>query len=120
MKLRCIGDFSSWLLQNNPGNKTKDGWKIVPELCPQGMTGDVTVNCFRFAGMFGKNPVQLAGEAAEYFRKHEDVKEAEAVKAFVNITLKPEALYRDTVADLSALFAEGTLPEAERRRILIE
>lgn len=120
MKLRCIGDFSSWLLQNNPGNKTKDGWKIVPELCPQGMTGDVTVNCFRFAGMFGKNPVQLAGEAAEYFRNHEDVKEAEAVKAFVNITLKPEALYRDTVADLSALFAEGTLPEAERRRILIE
>ena len=72
MKLRCIGDFSSWLLQNNPGNKTKDGWKIVPELCPQGMTGDVTVNCFRFAGMFGKNPVQLAGEAAEYFRNHEE------------------------------------------------
>ena len=120
MKLRCIADFSAWLLRNNPENKTKPGWSVVPELCPQGMSGDVTVNCFRFAGLFGKNPVQLAAEAADFFRAHEDIASAEAVKAFVNITLKPGALYRDTVADLPALLAEGTLSESERRRILIE
>ena len=120
MKLRCIADFSAELLRKNPENKTKPGWSIVPELCPQGMTGDITVNCFRFAGMFGKKPDQLAAEAVEFFRNHEDVASADAVKAFVNITLKPAALCRDTVADMPALFEEGKLPEAERRRILIE
>ena len=120
MKLRCIADFSAELLRKNPENKTKPGWSIAPELCPQGMTGDITVNCFRFAGMFGKKPDQLAAEAVEFFRNHEDVASADAVKAFVNITLKPAALCRDTVADMPALFEEGKLPEAERRRILIE
>ena len=120
MKLRCIADFSAELLRKNPENKTKPGWNIAPELCPQGMTGDITVNCFRFAGMFGKKPDQLAAEAVEFFRNHEDVASADAVKAFVNITLKPAALCRDTVADMPALFEEGKLPEAERRRILIE
>lgn len=120
MKLRCIADFSAELLRKNPENKTKPGWSILPELCPQGMTGDITVNCFRFAGMFGKKPDQLAAEAVEFFRNHEDVASADAVKAFVNITLKPAALCRDTVADMPALFEEGKLPEAERRRILIE
>ena len=120
MKLRCIADFSAELLQKNPENKTKPGWCIVPELCPQGMSGDVTVNCFRFAGMFGKRPDQLAAEAVDYFRAHDDVASAEAVKAFVNITLKPGALYRDTVADMQALFDEGLLAGPDRRRVLIE
>ena len=120
MKLRCIADFSAELLRKNPENKTKPGWCIVPELCPQGMSGDVTVNCFRFAGMFGKRPDQLAAEAVDYFRAHGDVASAEAVKAFVNITLKPGALYRDTVADMQALFDEGLLAGSDRRRVLIE
>lgn len=120
MKLRCISDFCSFLLQKYPENKTRPGWTVLPELCPQGMTGDVTVNCFRFAGQFGMRPDALAAEAVSFFRNHSDVASAEAVKAFVNISLKPGALFRDTVADMQALFEEGKLPEAEKKRILIE
>lgn len=120
MKLRCIFDFCTSMLQKYPENKTRPGWTVLPELCPQGMAGDVTVNCFRFAGQFGMRPDALAAEAVSFFRNHSDVASAEAVKAFVNITLKPEALFRDTVADMQALFEEGRLPDAEKKRILIE
>lgn len=120
MKLRCISDFCASMLQKYPENKTRPGWTVAPELCPQGMTGDVTVNCFRFAGMFGMRPDALATEAVEFFKSHSDVEAAEAVKAFVNITLKPEALFRDSVADMSCLFGEGQVPDAEKKRILIE
>ena len=120
MKLRCIQDFRAHLLQKYPQNRTSAGWNILPELCPQGMTGDITVNCFRFAGMFGLKPDALAGEAVEFFRNHPDCASAEAVKAFVNITLKPDALFRDTVADMQALFQESQLADSEKKRILIE
>lgn len=120
MKLRCIQDFRAYLLQKHPENKTRSGWTIQPELCPPGMTGDITVNCFRFAGMFGQKPDLLAGEAVEFFRAHPDCSSAEAVKAFVNISLKPDALFRDTVADMPSLFGEALLSEQEKKRILIE
>lgn len=120
MKLRCISDFCTSMLQKYPENKTRPGWTVLPELCPQGMAGDVTVNCFRFAGQFGMRPDALAAEAVAFFRAHPDVASAEAVKAFVNIALKPEALFRDTVADMPALFEEGKLPQKETKRILIE
>ncbi|MBO5644311.1 MAG: arginine--tRNA ligase, partial [Lentisphaeria bacterium] len=42
------------------------------------------------------------------------------IKAFVNVTLKPAALYRDTIADEAALLERGKLPPEERKRILIE
>ena len=41
----------------------------------------------------------------------EDVKEATRVKAFVNVTLKEAALFRDTLADTDKIFKEGFLPE---------
>ena len=36
-----------------------------------------------------------------------------------NITLKPEALMRDTLGDVPRLFTEALLPEADRKKILI-
>ncbi|MDR0933112.1 MAG: arginine--tRNA ligase [Victivallales bacterium] len=92
---------------------------IEPERCPSGMNGDLTVNCFRFAKSCG-NPMAVAAKVAQYLDGHGDVEHAEAVKAFVNVTLKPEALHRNSVADVSALLKAGQLPESERRRILIE
>ncbi len=92
---------------------------IVPEKCPAGMNGDVTVNCFRFAKVCG-NPARTAAEVTEFLNRHPEVEKAEAVKAFVNVTVKAGALCRDTVADIGALLEAGKLPENERRHILIE
>jgi len=95
------------------------GNTIVPEACPPGMTGDVTVNCFRFAKACG-NPMAVAAEVAAFLHAHADIESADAVKAFVNVTLKPAALHRDSVADVPTLLEAGKLPEAERKRILVE
>jgi arginyl-tRNA synthetase len=51
---------------------------------------------------------------------HADVASAEVVKAFVNVTLKPAALFRDTVADPAAVLADAAVPASEKRRVLVE
>lgn len=89
-------------------------------LCPPEFTGDITINGFLLARQVRRNPVELAGMVAGILREHRDVAAAEAVKAFVNVTLDPAALMRDTVADGEALLAAACLPEAQRARILIE
>ena len=116
-EFQCIRDLAAFFASEY--EKFPAGTVIAAERCPAGMTGDITVNCFRFAKLCG-NPVQAAGKAVEFLAKHPDVAGAEAVKAFVNITLKPEALMRDTLGDVPRLFAEALLPEADRRKILIE
>ncbi len=93
---------------------------VEPELCPDGMEGDLTVNCFRFAKSCGESPFLVAQRTAAYLETDEDVVSAAAVKAFVNITLKHSALYRDSVASPAELLKSAALPEPERRRILIE
>lgn len=92
---------------------------VSPEMCPPGMAGDLTVNCFRFAKCCG-NPMALAAEVAEFLSGHADVEHAEAIKAFVNVTLRASALHRDSIADIVALMEAGKLPESERKRVLIE
>jgi len=93
---------------------------IVPELCPPGMAGDLTVNCFRLAKPCRQPPVPLAGTVAAFLAAHPDVARVECIKAFVNLTLKPEALFRDSVSDPDALLRDALLPEEQRRRVLIE
>ncbi|MFA6928885.1 MAG: arginine--tRNA ligase [Lentisphaeria bacterium] len=93
---------------------------IGVELCPSEFSGDVTISCFPFARLLRRNPMQLAEQVRDFFTGHPDVEKAEAVKAFVNLTLKPGALMRDTIADPEKLQTESLLPEAERQRILIE
>ena len=58
--------------------------------------------------------------AGDFLASHSDVEKVEVIKAFVNVTLTPTALYRDTVSDKKALLERALLPESERRKILIE
>lgn len=90
------------------------------ELCPADFAGDVTVSCFPLARVLRRNPMQLAVQISDFLRSHIDIEHVESIKAFVNITLKPAALLRDTVANADSLFADVSLPKSERRRILIE
>lgn len=74
----------------NPGE-----FKIVPEKCPENMDGELTVNAFRYARFFKIAPDKLAELSEEYLSSHADVEKVSRVKAFVNITLKPAALFRE-------------------------
>ena len=103
-----------------PQSQLPAGWQIVPEQCPPGMTGDITVNCFRFARFFKSAPDAVAEKTAELLLTDPDVRNVERIKAFVNITLRPEALFRDTVGNVRALLDEGRLDPEARKRILIE
>ncbi len=96
------------------------GTVIVPEKCPAGMTGDVTINCFRFVKLCGTSPDKVTSAVAEFLSGHADVDAVETVKAFVNVVLKSAALFRDSLGNTAALLDAGKLPETDRRRILIE
>ena len=90
---------------------------IAAERCPAEMRGDITINCFRFARWCG-SPVAAAQAAAEFLANHPDVESVETIKAFVNVTLTPAALFRETLAAPAALMARAKAPDP--RRILIE
>ncbi len=97
------------------------GTPFAAELCPPNFNADLTVNCFVHArAMNVKNPMEAAAMVTSFLSQHPDVASVEAVKAFVNVTLKSEALMRDTVADEAALLESAKLPADQRRRILIE
>ena len=92
---------------------------LIAEACPQGQNGDFTLNCFKIAKFCG-NPMAAAKAVGDYLASHNDVEKVEVIKAFVNVTIKAEALYRDTVADRQALLDRALLDEEERKKILIE
>ncbi|OPZ28508.1 MAG: Arginine--tRNA ligase [Lentisphaerae bacterium ADurb.BinA184] len=87
---------------------------------PETMKGDITVNGFRLAGVLRRPPAAVAAAAVECLRRHPDVESVEAVKAFINLVLRPQAVFRDTVCDEAGLLDDAGLPPAERRRLLIE
>jgi len=93
---------------------------LTPDLCPPEFEGDLTFNCFHLARVFRRNPAEIARSAAEYLEQHEDVAFAQSIKGFVNVGLRPEALFRDALERSPAPDAVGRLPASERRRILIE
>ncbi|MBR7120800.1 MAG: arginine--tRNA ligase [Lentisphaeria bacterium] len=92
---------------------------LALEACPAGQQGDFTLNCFRI-GKFCGNPMAAVSAIVEFLSGHADVESVTAVKAFVNITLKPEALHQGGAADTQALLDRALLPENERKRVLIE
>ena len=116
MNFKCINDLQNFLNKQ----QVADNIIIEPELCPEDMNGDITVNCFRFARTLKKNPIELAGDVTEFFRRHEDVESVDAVKAFVNVTLKPESLHNDIVADMNALMESVGFEEPKKKKILVE
>lgn len=89
------------------------------EACPAGQEGDFTLNCFRI-GKFCGNPMAAASAVVEFLSAHGDIESVAAVKAFVNITVKPAALHLGGAADTEALLKRAELPEGERRRVLVE
>lgn len=117
MKYSFLTDLERHLIAKYP--KLGEDFAIESERCPEGMTGDLTVNCFRFAKACG-NPMALAIEVTDYLKAHPAVADAQPIKAFVNVTVKPAALFADTVADMPRLLKSAKLPNVARERILIE
>lgn len=117
-QFRFVGDLVSFLKTEYA--KIPADFSVTLERCPEGMTGELTVNCFRFARLCGMSPDQTAAAVTAFLSRHPDVERVEAVKAFVNVTLTAAAIYRDTFGDAERLMAAGKLPEAARRKILIE
>lgn len=116
MNFKCIQDLSKhWQSTRNI-----DPIELSVDICPPNVASDVTLNCFRLAKPFKSNPMELATEAAQVLKSHADVKQVEAIKAYVNITLTEKALYRDTVIDLKALMDSACVPVQDRKCILIE
>lgn len=120
MNFKCIYDLANSLIAAHPGHSLPENWLPSPELCPPNMEGELTINCFRFARDLKTPPDKLAGEVREILSAHPDVTSASQVKAFVNITLDPAAVYRDTVADKNGVLDAIVVPRDTRRRILIE
>lgn len=118
--MRCVKDLESWLKERFPEAVSDESVAVRYEICPPDQDGDVTINCFRFAKSLKTNPMKLAGEVGAFLDSHDDVEKTSCIKAFVNIVLKPGALFRDTVADGNAVLGAVALPVEERRKILIE
>ena len=118
LQFQCMADLNEFLKKTFERFPVET--RVEPERCPEGMAGDLTVNCFRFARFCGAAPDRVARQVADYLSEHADVEAVDVVKAFVNVTLKPAALYRDSVAAPDALLEAGKVAPEERRRILIE
>ncbi|MDD5698170.1 MAG: arginine--tRNA ligase [Victivallaceae bacterium] len=117
---KCITELETFLRRKFSRAVFPEDWSIIPEKCPPEMTGELTVNCFRFAKLLREAPDKIAAEVLTFFAAHPDIVRAEQIKAFVNLTLTPGAVYRDSVGRLEALFAGVRLPEDRRQCVLIE
>ena len=94
---------------------------IQPELCPPTQDGDLTINCFRLARQINyKDPLILASLLTDCLQEHPDSCAVYSVKAFVNVKLEIEALYRDSIADEQKLLRGPLLAPEKRKRILVE
>jgi arginyl-tRNA synthetase len=84
------------------------------------MDGDITINCFKLARVLRSAPDKIAEEVRGFLKNHAEIEDAIKIKAFVNVILKPEALMRDSVADISKLLSVTEIPPDSKRKILIE
>jgi len=119
MNYKCLEDLKAELASTYPDAKTAE-IEIIPDICPPEMTGDITVNCFRFAKVFRKSPDEIAQKSAEFLSGHPDVEKAEKIKAFVNVTLKGAALHRDTVGKFNEVLGSCIVDDGKRKKILVE
>ncbi len=120
IQLKCIVELENFFKQYYSKCIPPVEWSIAVEKCPPEMPGELTVNCFRFARIFGDRPERIAELAESFLAKHQEINQVSRVKAFVNLGLRSETLYRSTVADLPTLLATAELEKDKRKRILIE
>ena len=116
MQLNFLSDIQKFLYKEF---NTEVG-NLEVTLCPPEFSADLTFSCFPLAKILHRSPMQLATKVGDFLSSHPDIEKVECIKAFVNITLKPKALFRDTVADPQKIQSEVMLPENQRRKILIE
>ena len=117
---KCITELADFLQKEFPQASLPENWTINTEKCPPNMDGDLTVNCFRFAKDLRSSPDKIADKVLEFFNQNSDVAKAEKIKAFVNISLTPGAVYRDSVANLDSLLKSPRLEATGKKRVLIE
>ncbi len=115
MKFKLIEDLEKYI-----EDKYSINIAVEADMCPADFDGDITINCFRFAKKLKANPMQVAKELTEYLSSLEDAQDVECVKAFINVTMSPTAVYRDTVADSAKMLGETKLPASDCKHILIE
>jgi len=118
MKFSSITDLESFL--SAKFNKSISEIIIEPELCPSTMTGDITVNCFRLAAILKQKPEVISEEVEKFLSSHPSVEKVEKIKAFVNIILKSEYLYNDTLADVKKLLSDAVIDRSKTKKVLIE
>lgn len=118
MEWQFLTDLTTFLrekFERFPG----EGISITLERCPANMTGDFTINAFRFARYCG-GPDAAAQAICDFAAAHPDIERADKVKGFVNLTVKAEKIYDFTLRDSAALLARAELPEERKRKILME
>ncbi len=116
MKFSCIVDLEHHL-QNL---FSVPAFAVTVERPPPNMNEELTVNCFRLAKTLGAPPVEIARTAAEYLSRHPDTTSVETIKAFVNFSLLPQALFTDTIVRVPAPARDGMITENARERIVVE
>ena len=79
MELQCISRLEQALIAAFPATNLPEGTHLSAELCPPGMEGDITVNCFRMARFFAAKPDVLSAKASEILSADPDVENASAV-----------------------------------------
>ena len=117
---KCIIELADFLQKEFPQASFPENWTVNAEKCPPNMDGDLTVNCFRFAKILRSSPDKIADKVLEFFKQNSDVDKAEKIKAFVNISLTPDAIFRDSVADIDSLLKSPRLEDTAKKRVLIE
>ena len=115
MNFKCIND-----LIKHFSEIAGEEIELTPEICPDGMDGELTVNCFRLARPLKMKPDMIADKAEEFLAAHPDIEKASKVKAFVNITIKPEALFNDTLADINTIMSDSKIKPEAKRKYLVE
>ena len=84
MNLQCMERLPGALAKEFPAVELPAGFTITPEQCPEGMEGDITINCFRFARIFKVAPDAVSAAVEKVLGNDPDVEKASRVKAFVN------------------------------------
>ena len=115
MRFKCIDDLAKHF--SKIAGQELD---IQPEICPDSMEGELTVNCFRLARPLKMKPDAIADQVLNFLSSHCDIEKTEKVKAFVNFNIKAEALYRDTFSDINSLMQEAKLSESAKKKFLVE